>query len=59
MPWFIAFKEDQPMGSFLGRQEGSNLANTAERRSKRESDSVCDLFSKEGIGGLVRALLLG
>lgn len=47
------------MGSFSGRQEGSNLANTAERRSKRESDSVCDLFSKEGIGGLVRALLLG
>ena len=47
------------MESFSGRKEWSNLVNIAKRRSKTKSDSVCDLFSKESTGGLVRALLVG
>ena len=42
-----------------GRKEWSNLAVIARRGCKRERDNVYDLFSKEGVGGSVRAFLLG
>lgn len=60
MPSFTAIEMARKiLEDFSGRRDWSILENSAERRSKRESDSAHALFNKKDIGGLMRALLLG